>query len=262
MRKMDIEGRKKLAARACKEIGKILLDNFGKRLKVTSKGDRSLVTDIDKRCEKSITGLIKKHYPEDGILSEESPHFPSRSGFSWIIDPLDGTHNFVRNIEVFGTSVALQFKREVVLGLIYMPWTDELYIAQKGKGAYRNGKRITVSKRPLKEATLIYDSSLRLNKRQMLKSLGELADRVFNVRMFGSTVRSLAYIAEGKADIEIEFNDKVWDFAAGMLLVEEAGGVATDFNGGRWNTGTRGYIASNAIVHKELLRRMRRGLKK
>lgn len=259
---INIEARKKLAIKACKETGKILLDSFGKKLRIKSKGDRDLVTDIDERCERLIIKLIKKHYPQDGILSEESPRSPSSSGFRWIIDPIDGTHNFVHNIEIFGTSIAIEFKGRVVLGLIYMPITDELYIARKGEGAYRNGKRIAVSKRSLKEATLVYDSSMRLNKRQMLKSLGGLVDKVFNVRMFGSTVRSLTYLAEGKADIEIEFNDKVWDFAAGLLLVEEAGGKSTDFRGRQWNTNTQGYIASNAVVHEQLLRIMKRGLKK
>ncbi len=256
---MNIEGRKKLALKACREIGRILMDSFGKAIKVKSKGDRDLVTNIDKRCEKAILKLIKKHYPQDGILSEESPDSPSDSGFRWVIDPIDGTHNFIHNIEIFGTSCALEFKGKVVLGLIYMPCTDELYIAQKGGGAYCNGKRITVSKRKLREATMVYDSSIRYNKKQMLESLGGLVDRVFNVRMFGSTVRSLTYLAEGKVDIEIEFNDKVWDFAAGLLLVEEAGGAATDFKGQPWNTDTQKYIASNGIVHKGILSILKKG---
>ena len=256
---MNIRGRKKLAIRACREIGKILQGSFGKAIKVKSKGDRDLVTNIDKSCDKLILKLIKKHYPKDGILSEESTSVSSSSGFRWIIDPIDGTHNFIHHIEIFGTSCALEFKGEVVLGVIYMPWTNELYTAQKGKGAYCNGKRITVSKRRLKESTLIYDSSLRLDKKKMLKSLGELADKVFNLRMFGCTVRSLTYVAEGKAEAEIEFNDKVWDFAAGLLLVEEAGGKSTDFKGRPWNTTTRAYIASNGIVHNELLSIIGRG---
>ena len=198
--------------------------------------------------------LIKKHYPEDGILSEESANVSSSSGFRWIIDPIDGTHNFIHHIEIFGTSCALEFKGEVLLGVIYMPWTNQLYIAQKGKGAYCNGKRITVSKRSLRQSTVIYDSSLHLNRKQMLKGLDRLVDKIFNVRMFGSTVRSLTYLAEGKAEAEIEFNDKVWDFAAGLLLVEEAGGKSTDFKGRPWNTKAHGYIASNGIVHKELLK--------
>jgi myo-inositol-1(or 4)-monophosphatase len=256
---IDIGKRKDTAITACKEVGKILLDNFGRPLKVTSKGDRDLVSNIDKACEKAVIDLIKKHYPQDGILSEESPEVSSSSGFRWIIDPIDGTHNFICNIDIFGTSLALEFKGEVVLGAINMPCTNELYLAQKGRGAYCNGKKISVSGKKLKEATLIYDSSMRLKKKEMLNCLDALVDDVFNVRMFGSTVRSLTFIAQGKADIEIEFNDKVWDFAAGLLLVEEAGGKCTDFQGKPWTTNTRAYVASNGIVHEGLLKRMKRG---
>ena len=251
-----IEGRRRLAVKACKEIGRILLNNFGKSYQVKAKGDRDLVTDIDQKADRLITGLIKTHYPEDGIVSEESPHSPSSSGFKWIIDPIDGTHNFIHNIEIFGTSCALEFQEKVILGIIYMPYTDEFYLAQRGKGAYCNGKRIAVSKRKLKQATLAYDSSIRCNKKKMLAGLAKLADKVFNVRMFGSTVRTLSYVAEGKVDIEIEFNDKCWDFAAGLLLVEEAGGKASDFQGRPWSAKTKRYIASNRVIHKGLLKIM------
>lgn len=227
----NISKRKQIAIRAAQEVGRILLNNFGRKISIKSKGDRDLVTNIDKKAEKTILKLIRNNFPTDGILSEESPYSPSSSGYKWIIDPIDGTHNFIHNIPIFGTSIAVEFKDKVVLGLIYMPCTNELYIAQKGKGAYRNGKKIFVSKRKLKEATLIYDSSIRFHKNEMLKSLGELLERAFNVRMFGSTVRGLTYVAEGKVEAEIEFNDKVWDFAAGLLLVEEAGGKSTDFRG-------------------------------
>ncbi|MBN3038206.1 MAG: inositol monophosphatase [Candidatus Omnitrophica bacterium] len=249
----EIEARKNVAVKACKQVGGILISSFGRKVTVTSKGDRDLVTNIDKQVEKTIISLIKKHFPQDGIVSEESPDAPTRSGFRWIIDPIDGTHNFIHNIEIFGTSVALEFKGEVLLGIINMPWSDELYIAQRGKGAYRNGRKISVSKKKMEEATMIYDSSIRMHKNKMLKGLGRLTDKVFNVRMFGSTVRSLTYVAEGKAEMEIEFCDKVWDFAAGLLLVEEAQGKATDFSGRPWNIHTRGYIASNGIVHQGVL---------
>ena len=258
----DIEKRKKLAVSASKEVGKILLAKFGKTLKIKSKGDRDLVTDIDKKADQTFIKSIKRHFPDDGILSEESPGSHSSSGFRWIIDPIDGTHNFIHSIEIFGSSYALAFNGEVVLGVIYMPWTDELYVAQKEKGAYCNGKKITVSKRKLEEATLVYDSSIHLNKDEMLPSLGRLADRAFNVRMFGSTVRSLTYVAEGKVEAEIEFNDKVWDFAAGLLLVEEAGGQATDFKGRGWNIDTKKYLASNRIIHSDILKILRRGRKR
>lgn len=254
-----LDKRRDLAIKATRAVGRILLENFGRTFRVKSKGDRDLVTDIDKKSEEVIVQLIKAEFPADDILSEESSYLPSGSGYRWIIDPIDGTHNFIHNIEIFGTSCALEAEGEVLLGVIYMPWTDQLYIAQKGKGAYCNGKRIAVSKRRLREATLVYDSSIRFNKRQMLKKLGVLVDKVFNVRMFGSTVRSLTYLAEGRVDIEVEYNDKVWDFAAGLLLVEEAGGLATDFKGKRWNADTGGYIASNGIVHRDILRMIKRG---
>ena len=259
---MDIEGRKRIAIKACKETGKILINNFGKTIKIRSKGNRDLVTDIDKKAEEIIIKLIKKNFPEDDILSEESRYLSSGARFKWIIDPIDGTHNYVHNIEIFGTSLALESEGKIVAGVIYIPWTDELYTAQKGRGAYCNGKRITVSKRKLREATMVYDSSIRYNKKQMLNVLNVLVDRVFNVRMFGSSARSLTYLAEGKVDAEIEFNDKVWDYAAGLLLVEEAGGKATDFSGRTWGTNAKGYVASNRVVHKSILNTMRGKLKR
>ncbi|MFH1245485.1 MAG: inositol monophosphatase [Candidatus Omnitrophota bacterium] len=251
--KKEIEKRKKIAIEACREIGSILLHNFGRELKIESKGQKDLVTDIDKKCEEAIIRLVNKYYPADGILSEERPASPSGSGWTWIIDPIDGTHNFIHGIDIFGTSCAVAWEKEVILGIIYMPGADEFYTAQKGEGAFCNGKKIGVSRRKLADATLIYDSSIHYNSKKMLGGLEKLAPQVFNIRMFGSTVRSLAYVASGKAEAEVEFNDKVWDFAAGLLLVEEAGGQATDFAGRPWNIDAPNYIASNGIVHKEIL---------
>lgn len=242
-----------MAIKAAKEAGKVLRNNFGSLLKVRDKKDKSLVTDIDLLAEEKIVKLIKAKYPQDNILSEETKYEISNSDFKWIIDPLDGTHNYIRGIENFGTSIAVAWKDKVIIGVICLPMTKELYVAQKSKGAYRNGKRINVSKRNLRQLTLIYDSSIRYNKEPMLECFGKIVDKVFNIRMFGSTVRSLSYLAEGKAELEIEWNDKVWDFAAGLLLVEEAGGKATDFQGKRWDLNTTGYVVSNGKVYKDIL---------
>jgi len=241
-------------------MGTILMGNFGKTIKIRNKGDRDLVTDVDEKAEKVIIKLIKENFSEDDILAEESHYLSKGAAYKWIIDPIDGTHNFIHNVKIFGISIALEYMETVIFGIIYMPCSDEFYIAQKGKGAYCNGKRINVSKRILKNAMMIYDSSIQRNKKQMLNCLNRLVDKVFNVRMFGSTARSLAYLAEGKVDVEIEFNDKVWDFAAGLLLVEEAGGEVTDFKGGPWNTNTQGYIASNGVIHKDVLKIMKNSL--
>jgi myo-inositol-1(or 4)-monophosphatase len=267
----QLAARKNVAIKAAKQAGWLLSKRFGKIKKIKAKGDRDLVTDIDITAEGMIKGQIIKNFPQDSILSEEKPYEQQsdftppfqhrtkdiekeRRGFKWIIDPLDGTHNYIHNINVFGTSIALAYKNEVILGVIYMPQENELYVAQKGKGAFLNWRRISVSQRKIKQATLIFDSSIRYQKNIMLKDLDRLIDRVFNVRMFGSTVRGLTYIAEGKIEAEIEYNDKLWDFAAGLLLVEEAGGCCTDFSGRNWNINTRGYVASNGKIHNEILK--------
>jgi myo-inositol-1(or 4)-monophosphatase len=249
----DIELRRDIAIQSAKQAGKLLLDNFGKVKQIKEKGHRQLVTELDLEAEKIIKDLIIKNFPQENIISEENP-LKKDSDFSWIIDPLDGTHNYIHNIDIFGVSVALAYKKEVVLGVIYMPVEDELYFAIKGEGAFKNGKRISVSDRDIQRATLIFDSSIRYQKERMLRDLKVLSDAVFNIRMFGSTVRSLSYIAEGKVEAEIEYNDKIWDFASGLLLVEEAGGKVSDLKGNFWDINCQGYIASNKKIYKKLLR--------
>jgi len=263
-----IKERKGIAIKAAQQVGEILINNFKKPIKIKSKKDKSLVTEIDLAAERKIVELIKSKYPQDNILSEENKFKTSDSDFRWIIDPLDGTHNYIRRIEIFGTSIALEFKGKMILGVIYLPLTKKLYLAEKSKGAYlyegfpssgRDGRRIKVSQRNLENTTMVYDSSIRYNKKPILNTLEKIVDKVFNLRMFGSSVYHLSSIAEGKIDLDIEFNDKLWDFAAGLLLVEEAGGKATDFAGKKWNSSTKGYIASNGIIHQKVLRSIRSG---
>jgi len=249
----EINKRIDLAIQATKDVGKLIMDNLGKIKSISDKGDRELVSNVDLEAEERIIGWIKKDFPKDNILCEERIYPHANSDFRWIIDALDGTHNYVHDIEIFGTSIALELCGEVVSGVIYIPAKEELYLAKRGEGAYLNNKRIGVSKRGLKDVTLVYDSRIIWDKELTLSCLRDLVENVFNIRMFGSTARSLTYLAEGKVDVEIEFNDKIWDFAAGLLFVEEAGGMATDFHGRRWNTKTQGFLASNGIVHQDIL---------
>ena len=261
MKTREVIKRKKIAVEAAKKAGNVLASGFSKPFKVKSKGDRDMVTEIDIKAEKVVIDLIRKNFPDDGIFSEESPCVASKSGFEWIIDPMDGTHNFIHKIAIFGTSIAVAYKGEVIIGVIYMPVDDELYVAQKGKGAYKNSKKIHVSKKSLRRSTLIFDSSIRYNPKAMLGKLGKFAKEVFNVRMFGSSARHLSYVAEGVAEMDVEYYDKAWDFAAGLLIIEEAGGVATDFKGNKWTLKTKGYIGSNKVVYKDIMRIMRKSKK-
>jgi len=242
-----------LAVEAAKEAGKFLLDNFGKVDKVYSKGDRNLFTEIDKKAEEIIVEKIKIYFPSHGILGEEKTKENLEREYLWIIDPLDGTHNYIRNINIFGVSIGLLYKGKFVLGVIYMPYEDELYVGEKNNGAYKNGKRISVSlKENLKECSISFDSSIRYAPSRMLKDLDKLSRNVFNIRMFGSSARTLSYVAEGKLDAAVEYNDKPWDFAAGVCLIEEAGGKFTDLNGEYPTYETTGYITANSVIHGKI----------
>lgn len=246
--------RKDTAIKAAVEAGRFLKDNFGKVTQIKAKENETFVTDIDLKTDEIITAHIKKSLKEDNIISEEKPMPELKAEYSWIIDPLDGTHNYIHNIDIFGVSIGVACGKEGVIGVIYMPVADELYVGVKGQGATLNNHKITVSDRDISRATMIFDSSVKYKKDPMLADLKDLSGRVFNIRMFGSTARSLSYIAEGKAEVEIEYNDQVWDFAAGLVLVEEAGGRSTDLEGNPWNIDTAGYIASNNLIHNEIVK--------
>ncbi|MDD5455061.1 MAG: inositol monophosphatase [Candidatus Ratteibacteria bacterium] len=250
-----LKGRDKIGIKAARKSGRILIDNFKKITKISKKSDGTLVTNVDLRMEKEIVKVIRAKFPNDEILSEENVYPVKDSPFCWIIDPLDGTHNYIRGINVVGTSIALAFNKQIVMGIIHMPFAKELYFALQGRGSYLNGKRISVSNRNLKQSTLIYDSNI-INEQTetMLKHLKKIKGKVFIMRMFGSTARSLSYIAEGKADLEIEYTDKSWDFAAGAILIEEAGGKFTTHDGRKYDLKATDYIASNGIIHNQVLK--------
>ncbi|MFH1875874.1 MAG: inositol monophosphatase [Candidatus Omnitrophota bacterium] len=238
---------------AAQRAGKYLFDNFGNISTIESKGDRNLATNIDKEAERIIVDKIKSAFPTHGILAEEGSNSQLESEYVWVIDPLDGTHNFIRGINIFGVSIGVVRNNVFIAGVIYMPVTDELYVAERGGGAYKNDKKIKVSSaRNLKECSISFDSSIRYAPSVMLKALGELAGSVFNIRMFGSSVRALSYIAEGTLDFSVEYFDHPWDFSGGVCIIEEAGGMLTTLRGESLSYRDIGYIASNGHMHEEV----------
>ena len=242
-----------LAAVLAKEAGIFLLSNFGKIEKIESKGDRNLATNLDREAEKMIVDAIKSKFPGHGILAEEGGGSDLDKDYLWIIDPLDGTHNFIRDINIFGVSIGVLYKNKFVTGAIYMPVDDELYVGERGNGAYKNDKKIKVSPyKELKECSISFDSSIRYSPEIMLQVLGDLVKEVFNIRMLGSSVRALSYLAEGKLDFSVEFHDRPWDFSGGACILEEAGGKITDLKGNPLTYKTTGYIASNEVVHDKV----------
>ena len=243
-----------LAIDAAREAGKFLFDNFGKVKEIYTKGDRNLATELDRKAEEMIVERIKAKYPAHGILGEEKERRGLDNEWLWIVDPLDGTHNFIRGIDIFGVSIGIAHNNEFIAGVIYMPKDDELYSAESGSGAYKNGSPIHTSDRTsLKDCSISFDSSIRYNPKRTLDVLNGVSIEVFNIRMFGSSVRTLTYVAEGKLDFAIEFHDRPWDFAGGVAIVKEAGGKFSDLRGKSPTPKTIGYIASNGIIHPQVL---------
>jgi len=244
---------REVAISAAKEAGKILLENFGKIEQIDKKGERELVSNVDLASERKIIDMIKSKYPDHDILCEESGLHEKASDYRWVIDPMDGTHNYIYGINMFGVSIALEYKGEIILGVINMPSTNELYWAEKGKGAYLNDERIHVSDRGMKNALAIYDSGLYKDTAFRTGFLAVLVGKIFNFRVFGASTRHLTYVARGSADFQMEYGDKPWDFAAGGLMVEEAGGRITQLDGSKWNIYVESYISSNGQFHDEML---------
>lgn len=240
------------ATKAAKLAGNFLQDNFGKISKIEAKGDRSLVTDLDKKAEKIIRDEIKTKFPGHGIIGEEEGSQVKDNDYIWIIDPLDGTHNYIRNIDIFGVSIGVVYKGKFIAGVVYMPKGQQLYRAESGAGAYCNQKRISVSDCSLlKEASLAFDSSIRYTPEIMLEVLGDFAAQAFNIRMFGSSARTLTYVADGSLDFAVEFHDRPWDFSGSVAIIEEAGGKLTGLNQKPLTYQTIGYIASNQKIHSQ-----------
>lgn len=241
------------AINSAKLAGDFLSDNFGKISRIESKGDKSLVTNLDQKAEKIIREQIQTKFPSHGIIGEEEGRINKESQYIWIIDPLDGTHNYIRNMNLFGVSIGVVYKDKFIAGVVYMPQENQLYTAESGAGAFRNDKKISVSSCDrLDTASIAFDSSIRHSPEVMLKTLGGLAEEVFNIRMFGSSARTLTYVAEGGLDCAVEFHDRPWDFAGSVAIIEEAGGKLASLKNQRLTYKTVGYIASNQTIHQQI----------
>lgn len=247
-----------VAVKAAREAGKILMARFGKRLEIRDKGRdgfRNLVTQADMDSEKRIISILKTEFPGYGILSEESPEEKSDSGFRWIIDPLDGTNNFAYGIPLFGVSIALEREGELALGVINLPYYGHMLVAERGKGALLNGERIGVSGRGLREAMVMFGGdSDNPDKGETAGVMRRLEESVFNVRRLGAAVVHHSYVAAGIADAYVDLGNRPWDNAAGFIIVEEAGGRATDLSGKPWCGNNTRLITSNGKLHEGILR--------
>ena len=237
-----------------REAGSLLMSYFGK-VAIEYKGDVDLVTVADRNSEALIVGRIRKEWPQHDLIGEEGSRQETGSDFRWYVDPLDGTTNFAHGYPVFCVSIALEYKGERIAGVIYDPTRDEMFAAEKGSGSRLNGRPIHVSQtRRLAEALVATGfPSHKRHKNPNIHFYHQITLRSHGVRRAGSAALDLCCVACGRYDAFWEFNLNPWDTAAGVLLVEEAGGKVTNFSSGPFEISSREVLASNVLLHEELL---------
>ena len=247
-----------VAQEAAREAGRILMDHYGKLKndEVSRKGDYDWVTTIDRLSEEMIIRILKSAFPDHTILAEESAPETPRGRMQWLIDPLDGTVNYIHRFPMFGVSIALMQEGTLQVGVVYDPIRQELFTALSGEGAWLNGSRIQVTKHPgLKEAMLATGFPFRAQRHieLYLASFRQIFLRTGSIRRAGSAAIDLAYTACGRLDGFREMALSPWDMAAGVLLIEEAGGKVSDFYGEPRYLENGHITAGNPLVHQGLV---------
>jgi len=237
------------------EAGKILLEEFSRPLDIRYKGDEvDLVTQADKRSEQLIVARLNQCFPGHAIAAEEGTGQDTASEFRWHVDPLDGTTNFAHGYPCFCVSIALAQRDSLLAAVVFNPFYKELYAAARGHGATFNGKKISVSKNATLSTCLLCTGFPVRNRKLSpnLQFYGEFTQRSHGVRRDGSAALDLACVASGRFDGFWEFGLNKWDTAAGVLLIEEAGGKVSDFDGQPYQLGGPVILATNGFIHEEM----------
>jgi myo-inositol-1(or 4)-monophosphatase len=248
------------AVEAAREAGRILMGGFSRPMDVAKKSPRELVTAMDRAAEEAIVGIIRGAYPRDGVLAEESAFLAGDSGRIWIIDPLDGTNNYAHGYPFFSVAIAIEEDGVPVAGVVHDPLRGELFVAEAGSGATLNGRPLRVSEAPRLAESLVatgfpYDRSE--GTENNLANLSRFILAVRGIRRAGSAELDLVYVACGRLDGYWELGLKPWDVAAGGLIVREAGGTVTNFDGSGWDHRRGDVVASNGRIHGEMLSHIR-----
>ena len=243
------------AVEAAHRAGRLQRYRFASQLNISLKGEKDLVTEIDRESERLIVGYLLERFPDHGIIAEEGEYPPGKVPFRWIIDPLDGTTNYAHGFPWFCVSIGLESEGELLAGVIYSPMHDELFTATKGGGAFLNGQRLQVSARSPLAGTLLgtgfpYDCAT--DPANNFANFIGFQKGARGIRRAGAAALDLAYVAAGRLDGFWELKLKPWDVAAGVLLVREAGGTVTTFDGSGYDIFNGRIVASNGLIHNEM----------
>jgi len=244
-------------------IGAFIKAERQKNLEISEKSFNNLVTHVDKASEEKFVAALALLLPEAGFIAEEGTSSKESDEYNWIIDPIDGTTNFIHNIPAYCTSIGLAYKGVVILGVIYDPSHDELFSAAKGCGAFLNRKPLTVSKTTELERCLLatgfpYDDFER--ETGYFAVLKAFTHKTRGLRRLGSAALDLAYVAAGRFDAFYEYGLNPWDVAAGIIIVQEANGSCSDFKGGSNMLFGEEIIATNKLIHQDVLDVVQNGL--
>jgi len=249
-----------VARKAAFLAGGILKENLHGTREITYKGDINLATEMDVRSERAVVETLRASFPDHGIIAEEETYIQNESGFTWIIDPLDGTTNYAHGYPCFSVSIALEQEGVVVLGVVYDPMRGELFSAQKGQGAYLNGQLVRVSRADRLIHSLLatgFPYDRKVSEKNNMNYFHRLLMASQEVRRDGSAALDLCYVACGRFDGFWELKLKPWDVAAGSLVVREAGGMVSNFTGTGFSLHDEEIVASNGKIHGAMLEILR-----
>lgn len=246
------------ALEAAQTAGTIISQNFELARAAEVKSDnRGLVTETDQAAEQAILQTLRSHSPYS-ILSEESGDSPGTSELRWIVDPLDGTTNFFRGLPLFAVSIALSRGSEIILGVIHNPVNQDYFYAERGKGAYLNDQSLRVSSTAAPgTAVMFVNHGYDIADKQRFSIASERLVAHAYLRRLGTTALELCFLAKGSVDAFVCSGDELWDFAAGLIIVEEAGGKITDWQGNDWDGKSSYVLASNDKIHGFLVEQLR-----
>jgi len=246
-----------VALRAARDAGRVLTKGLDRRMKIDFKGAVDLVTEWDTLSQKMIFERLTSAFPGHGILAEEGLSHALDSEYRWVVDPLDGTTNFAHRLPFFCVSLALEHRGEILLGVVLDPVRDEMFTASAGQGAFLNGRKISVSRIPSLTRSLVatgFPYDVRESRVNNIRHFTDFCTRAQAVRRLGSAAIELCYVGCGRLDGFWELKLKPWDAAAGSLVVREAGGRVTDFSARPFSPYHPEVLATNGLIHEDMLR--------